>query len=30
MVEVVYSIQAKMVDYSITKWWVLYYFHYLN
>jgi len=30
MVQVVYSIQAKMADYSITKWWVLYSFHYLN
>jgi hypothetical protein len=30
MVQVVYSLQHEMADYTITKWCVLYYFHYLN
>jgi len=30
MVEVVYSRQLEMADYSNTKWRALYYFHYLN
>jgi hypothetical protein len=29
MVQVVYSILLEMADHSITKWWMLYYFHYL-